>query len=109
MARSRRYAQRSIMTGTDILPGCPTWPAEFARHYREAGYWRGETFPRMLAERAADHPERVAVSDERRQLTYRDLAHRAGRLAAGLRELGIMAGDRVVVQLPNIAEFFEVC
>lgn len=97
------------MTSTDILSGCPTWPAEFGRHYREAGYWRGETFPRMLAERVAAHPERTAIVDGDRRWTYADLARRADRLAAGLHGLGITAGDRVVVQLPNIAEFFEVC
>lgn len=97
------------MTVPDVLPGCPSWPAEFARYYREQGYWRGETFPRMLAERAAQHPQRLAITDEHRRLTYGELAARAERLAAGLHELGIGAGDRVVVQLPNIAELFEVC
>ena len=92
-----------------MLPGCPTWPEDFARRYREAGYWRGETFGAMLRARAAEHPERVAVVDERRALTYGELDARADRLAAGLRERGIAAQDRVVVQLPNIAEFFEVC
>ncbi|GAA4840566.1 (2,3-dihydroxybenzoyl)adenylate synthase [Saccharopolyspora rosea] len=91
------------------LPGCPTWPEEFARRYREAGYWRGYTFGRMLRDRAAEHPDRVAVVDADRRITYADLDARADRLAAGLRELGIGARDRVVVQLPNIAEFFEVC
>ena len=92
-----------------MLPGCPTWPEDFARRYREAGYWRGETFGAMLRARAAEPPERVAVVDERRALTYGELDARADRLAAGLRERGIAAQDRVVVQLPNIAEFFEVC
>ncbi|MCA1226811.1 (2,3-dihydroxybenzoyl)adenylate synthase [Saccharopolyspora sp. 6M] len=92
-----------------MLPGCPTWPEKDAARYREAGYWRGETFGEILRVRAAEHGDRVAVVGAERSLTYGELDTRADRLAAGLRELGIGAQDRVVVQLPNIAEFFEVC
>lgn len=88
---------------TASLPGCPTWPEEFARRYREAGYWRGYTFGQMLRERAAEHPDKVAIVDEKRRITYRELDQRADRLAAGLVGLGIQRRDRVVVQLPNIA------
>ncbi|MDX3323255.1 MULTISPECIES: (2,3-dihydroxybenzoyl)adenylate synthase [Streptomyces] len=89
----------------------PTWPAEFAERYRAAGHWRGETFGGMLRERAAAHPGRVAVVDpapERRAWTYGELDERASRLAAGFTARGIAPGDRVVVQLPNTAEFIEV-
>ncbi|MDA3630610.1 (2,3-dihydroxybenzoyl)adenylate synthase [Saccharopolyspora sp. WRP15-2] len=94
---------------TAPLPDHPIWPPEFADRYRAAGYWRGYTFGQMLRERAAEHPDRIAVVDGERQVSYRALDVRADRLAAGLRETGIGKGDRVVVQLPNIAEFFDVC
>lgn len=96
------------------VPTTPTWPAEFAERYRAAGHWRGETFGAMLRERAAAHPDRVAIVDPgagggpERRWTYAELDARADRLAAGLLARGILGGDRVVVQLPNIAEFFEV-
>ncbi|MGR8007040.1 (2,3-dihydroxybenzoyl)adenylate synthase [Streptomyces hypolithicus] len=94
----------------------PTWPADFAERYRAAGYWRGETFGQMLAARAREHPDRVAVVDpavvdpagEGRRWTYGELDRRADRLAAGFLAAGIGRSDRVVVQLPNVAEFFEV-
>ncbi|QES35845.1 (2,3-dihydroxybenzoyl)adenylate synthase [Streptomyces venezuelae] len=91
----------------------PTWPREFAERYRAAGWWRGETFGGMLRDRAAEHPDRVAIVDPgtggtpARRWTYGELDRRADRLAAGLLARGIGKGDRVVVQLPNIAEFFE--
>ncbi|MEU1145619.1 (2,3-dihydroxybenzoyl)adenylate synthase [Streptomyces sp. NPDC005863] len=92
-------------------PEAPTWPEEFASRYRAAGWWRGETFGQMLRERAADHPDRVAIVDPAgpapRRWTYAELDDRADRLAAGLLARGIAKGDKVVVQLPNIAEFFE--
>ncbi|HEU4327498.1 MAG TPA: (2,3-dihydroxybenzoyl)adenylate synthase [Roseiflexaceae bacterium] len=91
------------------LPGCPPWPAPFAARYREAGYWRGETFGELLRELAARHGEREAVVCGERRWSYRELDARADSLAAGFARLGIRPRDRVVVQLPNIAEFFEVC
>ncbi|MER5885322.1 AMP-binding protein [Streptomyces sp. NPDC001941] len=88
----------------------PTWPAEFAERYRAAGWWRGETFGGMLRERATAHPDRTAIVDPAtgRRWSYAELDARADRLAAGLLARGVAKGDRVVVQLPNTAEFFEV-
>ncbi|WP_399881377.1 (2,3-dihydroxybenzoyl)adenylate synthase [Streptomyces sp. BBFR51] len=96
-----------------LAPGvdAPTWPAEFAARYRAAGYWRGETFGGMLRERAAAHPDRIALVDpapERRTWTYGELDERVDRLAAGFLARGLAKGDRVVVQLPNTGEFVEV-
>ncbi|MFF6883869.1 (2,3-dihydroxybenzoyl)adenylate synthase [Streptomyces sp. NPDC012421] len=102
-------------TGTDAIPyTTPTWPAEFAERYRAAGHWEGLTFGAMLRDRASAHPDRVAVVDHagpggaRRAWTYAELDLRADRLAAGLAARGVGAGDKVVVQLPNVAEFLEV-
>ncbi|WP_232660579.1 (2,3-dihydroxybenzoyl)adenylate synthase [Pseudonocardia sp. TRM90224] len=84
------------------------WPDEFAERYRAAGYWTGETFGELLAARAAEHAERVAVVDGDLRLTYRELDERANELAAGFVDAGLVRGDRVVLQLPNIAEFVEI-
>ncbi|MFD5631353.1 (2,3-dihydroxybenzoyl)adenylate synthase [Streptomyces sp. NPDC127072] len=107
-----------VLTGGGLAGGAntpgvdaPSWPAEFAERYREAGYWRGETFGGMLRERASAHPDRIALVDpapERRTWTYRELDERADRLAAGFAARGISKGDRVVLHLPNIGEFVEV-
>ncbi|MET0401007.1 MAG: (2,3-dihydroxybenzoyl)adenylate synthase [Cystobacter sp.] len=90
------------------LEGFTPWPEEFAARYREAGYWRGETFGQLLRERATRHPERTALVAGPLRLSYQELDARVDRLAAGLHGLGIQARDRVVVQLPNLGEFLEV-
>jgi 2,3-dihydroxybenzoate-AMP ligase len=89
-------------------PATPGWPAAYAERYRAAGWWRGETFGGMLRDRSAAHPDRLAIVDGDRRWTYRELDERADRLAAGLLARGIGKDDKVVVQLPNTAEFFEV-
>ncbi|GAA2807436.1 (2,3-dihydroxybenzoyl)adenylate synthase [Crossiella cryophila] len=84
------------------------WPDEFASRYRELGYWRGETFGGLLREWAGRWGERTAVIDGETHLSYAELDRRADRLAAGLHGIGVRAGDRVVLQLPSTAAFFDV-
>jgi acyl-CoA synthetase (AMP-forming)/AMP-acid ligase II len=52
-------------------------------------------------------PERVALIADGAATTYAALDERIGRLASGLRSLGVEAGDRVVMLLPNGARFIE--
>ncbi|KAB8143116.1 (2,3-dihydroxybenzoyl)adenylate synthase [Chloroflexia bacterium SDU3-3] len=90
------------------LPGVVPWPEDVAARYLDEGYWRGETFGAMLRERAERHGDREALVCGERRWSYRELDARADALAAGFHALGIRPQDRVVVQLPNIAELFEV-
>ncbi|MEU5692038.1 AMP-binding protein [Actinosynnema sp. NPDC020468] len=87
------------------LDGAVGWPAEFAARYREAGYWRGVTLGGLLAEWAGRFGDSVAVVDGGRRVTYRELDRWADRVAAGLLARGVGRDDRLVVQLPNVAEF----
>ncbi|MFC0708544.1 (2,3-dihydroxybenzoyl)adenylate synthase [Azorhizophilus paspali] len=94
----------SSSEGADFTP----WPAEFAARYRAAGYWRGEPLDSLLRAGADRHAGRTALVCGERRWTYAELDARVDRVAAGLVGQGIAAGDRVVVQLPNIAEFVIV-
>ncbi|MGN7868574.1 (2,3-dihydroxybenzoyl)adenylate synthase [Paracoccus sp. 22332] len=93
------------MTQTQPIPQ-QIWPDDLAARYRQRGYWRGETFGQMLRDRAARHPDRLAVVDGARRWTYADLLARAESAAGGYLTLGLRPGDRVLVQIPNIAPFF---
>lgn len=81
------------------------WPEDFARRYRDRGWWRGETFGQMLDRLAAAHGPRPALVAGEVRLTYAELADAARRIATGFRALGLNPGDRVLVQMPNRAEF----
>ncbi|MFI0404351.1 (2,3-dihydroxybenzoyl)adenylate synthase [Actinomadura sp. 3N508] len=87
----------SSSSAGDVVP----YPEEFARRYREAGYWRALTLAEELhetAERFADHE---AVSSGTARLTYRELDRAADRFAVALRRLGLRPGDPVIFQLGN--------
>lgn len=67
--------------------------------------FRGLSVADGLALRVAEHPDRPFVSFGDRRLTYGEVDARSDALAAALHELGIEAGDRVALTLPNWPEF----
>ncbi len=93
------------------LKGFVPFPPDRAARYRAAGYWTGRTVDSLLSEAAQRWPNSVAVLDAGAtdrpplRLSYAELAERVDHAAAGLAELGIGPGDRVLLQLPNGCEF----
>jgi len=83
------------------LPGVVPYPADVAARYRAAGYWTDGTLDDLLRDAAADAPDATAVVDAAGSLTYAELDARVARVACGLRGVGVAAGQRVVVHLPN--------
>jgi mycobactin salicyl-AMP ligase len=92
---------------SSVMEGFVPFPPDRAATYRAAGYWSGRTVDAMLTDSAHRRPAQVAVvdADGPGRLTFAQLDERADRGAAGLAELGIAAGDRVLLQLPNSCEF----
>ena len=78
---------------------------EQVRSFYESGVWRPEVHSDLLDAWCLSQPQNVAVSDGTGELTYAELRGQAYRLAATLRQMGVQAGDRVVLQLPNWCEF----
>ena len=61
--------------------------------------------PLRFLERAAEvHPERIAIIDGTRSLTYQGMAAQVTRLAHALTARGLRPGDRVAYLAPNCAE-----
>lgn len=54
-----------------------------------------------IAASATRYPDRAATLYFGARLTYGELHHRVRRFAAGLQRLGVRAGDRVAIMLPN--------
>ncbi len=92
------------MANMPSLPVVP-WPEPFPQRYRERGYWLGVSLYAALADAARLHAARIAIVCGERRWTYAEFDLRVRRFAAGLRRIGIVEGDRVLLQLPNVAEF----
>ena len=76
-----------------------------SRRWRSVGLWSDETFASVLARQVRTMPDREAVTDGTRRLSYLELADAIDRMAARLRTLGVAKGDVVTIQLPNWIEF----
>jgi fatty-acyl-CoA synthase len=63
------------------------------------------TLAELFARRASEHGDRTVLVSGGVSMTYGQLEARASALAAALAELGIGAGDRIAVNLPNVPEW----
>ncbi len=88
-----------------MLDGFIPWPKDAAEKYIKAGLWEERTITDMVYAVAARHPDKIAVIDGQSQYTYGQLRQRVDRLACRLLREGMGPRDRIVMQLPNSAEF----
>ena len=89
------------MQREDLVP----YPAEAVQGFKDAGLWRDETLFDWLDRNVAARPGHPALVQGDRTLSYAEMAAEAERLAGGLASLGLVKGDVVAVQLPNVIEF----
>ena len=78
-------------------------PSQASAHYA-AGHWRDDTLYGLLCHHAQARPNRYALRDSTRRLTWRELADWVDVIARDLHEAGLKHGDRVSVWLPNRVE-----
>lgn len=79
-----------------------------ANAFYAAGHWRDDTLYGLLRQHAATRPNRYALRDSARRLTWRELADWVDVVALDLHQAGLKPGDRVSVWLPNRAETIAV-
>ena len=80
------------------------WPDDFARRYREKGYWQDLPLTEILT-RHADS-DALAIIDGERRFTYRQFQQSVNNLASALQAQGVQRGETALVQLGNVAEFY---
>ncbi|BCU54693.1 (2,3-dihydroxybenzoyl)adenylate synthase EntE [Enterobacter kobei] len=80
------------------------WPDEFARRYREKGYWQDLPLTDILTRHGQS--DRPAVIEGERTLSYRELDQASDNLACSLHQRGLRRGDTALVQLGNVVEFY---
>lgn len=82
------------------------WPDELAKRYRELGLWQGKTFYDYLCDSVRRFPNHTAIICDDREYSYQQMQQEIARLAAGFTELGLTAGDNVVLQMTNHEAFY---
>jgi len=80
------------------------WPEEFVHKYQQAGYWQGYPVGEIIDAATKKFPDRIAISFERKNTTYRELGSKVNRLALHLLDRGLKPLDRLILQLPNVPE-----
>ena len=88
-----------------LLKGFTPYKKEDAEKYSRLGWWTGLTLGDILDKAADIYPNKEALVDDKRRLTYSQVRGMTDRLAISLIGLGIKPMDRVLVQLPNWGEF----
>ncbi len=77
---------------------------QLAQAYYEEGTWKTDTFYSLMADHARQTPNGLALRDGKQQITWANLKTRVDAFAAELRDLGLVAGDRVSIWMSNKAE-----
>ncbi len=88
-----------------MLHGVVPFPPEFAKRYRERGYWADKSLAQEFKAVFERYADRVALIDRDRTITYAEMDRLSDNLALNLLDAGLQPLNRVVVQLPNVAEF----
>lgn len=89
----------------ELADGFVPFPDDRAETYRAAGFWTGDTLDSLLSDAAAQWPSRPAVIDTSTSYSFAELDALANKVAAALADIGIVPGDRVLLQLPNTTRF----
>ena len=88
-----------------FLPVGTGWSTRTRGYMTLRDRFRGLTLAESLELRARENPTRPFVAFGEQRLTYGQVDQQAAALAAALHELGIEAGDRIALTLPNWPEF----
>jgi acyl-CoA synthetase len=78
--------------------------AEQIKEYYAGGHWRDDTIYSLVRTRAQGTPDKFALRDRFRRITYGALADAVDRLAGDLARHGVQSGQRVLVWLPSRVE-----
>src|SRR5215470_10021821 len=88
-----------------MLAGVVKFPPEYAKRYRARGYWQDKALATEFAAVFERFAGRLALIDGERRFTYAEVDRLSDNLARNLIALGLKPLDRIVLQLPNVAEF----
>ena len=109
MTQNNHKPQTSgLFSQTDIAKGFTPFATDKANFYKEMGCWEDETHIQLLDRIRQLYGDNIAVTQGDKSLTYAQLYQYAAQYASYLQQQGIKAEDFIVIQSPNVIEFFIV-
>lgn len=87
---------------------CPKISYSLSQQYQQAGYWKQETFACAFTSMCREYRHDIAIIDGVRRISFAELQQNVYGIANSLQRSSLCAGDCVVLQLPNTAEFIEL-
>ncbi|MEM9205390.1 MAG: long-chain fatty acid--CoA ligase, partial [Pseudomonadota bacterium] len=75
-----------------------------AERYYDSGQWRDETFYTLLAKRAKEQPDAIALVSKSGKMTWTELLHKVDLAAGAFVQKGLQPGDRVSLWMSDRAE-----
>lgn len=95
-------------THKDLVKGWHPFTQEEINQYVSKGFWPNLTFGDLLDRNVASFPDRVALIDDAKEVTWRELKEKSDRLAIHFKKMGLNYGDFIVLVVPNIVEFYFI-
>jgi 2,3-dihydroxybenzoate-AMP ligase/mycobactin salicyl-AMP ligase len=87
------------------MEGIPRHTEEESQKYLRKRWWSSITLADLFDKTTDVFWHKEGLVDDRVRLTYGELRDKVDRLAASFIDMGIEKGDRVLLQLPNWAEY----
>lgn len=87
------------------MEGFTPYDPQAADLYDRRRWWLGITLGDMFDKATDLYPDKEALVGPGKRYTYREFRERVDDLAYNLLQEGFRSGDRVLLQLPNLAEF----
>lgn len=89
------------------LEGLQPWPVELVKHYCQSGVWGNQNLADWMERRLLERGNKIVLSGpgfpvrQWETLSGHALLDKVRRMARGIQALGLVRGDRVVVQIGN--------
>ncbi|MFC1905340.1 AMP-binding protein [Chloroflexota bacterium] len=90
----------------DIIQGWQPYTDEEIERYTSKGFWQNLTVGDVLDRNAINIPDKMAIADDKVEINWTELKQKADRIAIHLKKLGLESGDFVILQTPNVIEFY---
>ena len=81
---------------------------EILEKFYDENVWEHITLGEFIIDCANKYGNNIAVVDEEREYTYKDLDEDSRKYACGLLKAGFKSGDKIVLQMPNSYEFIAI-